>query len=213
VDEDRQEFGPTGMPGGAVEETIDAYDAGAEDYGNRLANVDFDAYLSRFTEGLPGGPVLDAGCGPGRDLARFVMRGISAVGLDRSEGMLSVARRVAPQAHLVLGDLRRLPFTGSTFGGVWHCASLLHLSPQQAATAMAEVRRVLVLHGIVFLSVAKGDGAVWRETPTGRRWFYYYSQSEIESLVRVSGMELGWSAVEPGVVRGTWINTIARKVA
>src|SRR5262249_52412730 len=52
---------------------------------------------------------LDAGCGTGAYLAALARRGLSAVGLDFSRGMLRVAQRAAPAALLAQADLNR-PF-------------------------------------------------------------------------------------------------------
>src|SRR6266487_4331538 len=95
-----------------VDETVAAYDAGAETYTRRYAEVDLTEYLERFLARLrtTAGPILDAGCGSGRDLARFARLGITTVGLDRSSGMLAMARKAEPTARLVQGDLRHLPF-------------------------------------------------------------------------------------------------------
>lgn len=60
--------------------------------------------------------ILDAGCGTGRHLRRLVSAGSRAVGVDLSAGMLAVARRTAPAAHLVRGDIgRHLPVAGGAF--------------------------------------------------------------------------------------------------
>lgn len=79
-----------------VEETISAYDANAEGYASRYRSVDLSAKIDDFIAYLPtrNAPVLDAGCGPGRDTAALLARGISSVGLDRSLPMLRLARRV-----------------------------------------------------------------------------------------------------------------------
>lgn len=70
------------------------------------------------------GPVLELGCGTGRiaiPLGR-VRQGI--IGIDRSEAMLTRARRrvarnkLSRRLTLIRGDIRHLPFPGGTFGAV-----------------------------------------------------------------------------------------------
>jgi putative ABC transport system ATP-binding protein len=48
-----------------VEETVAAYDSGADTYGRRFAQVDLTEYIERFIARvkIEEGPVLDAGCG------------------------------------------------------------------------------------------------------------------------------------------------------
>ncbi len=45
--------------------------------------------------GPPGGGLLDAGCGSGRQVCALAKRGYHVVGVDASEEMLAVARRTA----------------------------------------------------------------------------------------------------------------------
>lgn len=195
-------------------ETVAAYDLGAEEYSQRFASVDFQRYLMTFLNELPArSVVLDAGCGPGRDLARLSNLGRAVVGLDLSSGMISCARRAAPRAQLANGDVRFLPFAGSTFGGVWHCASLVHLSPPDVTRAVTEARRVLLPNGVLFLSVASGEGAEWRPAGNGRRWFHYYRLSQLIRIVEQAGLVVLSAAEEPGIAHGKWINIFSRKSA
>ena len=63
-----------------------------------------------------GSPVLEIGCGTGRVLMPVAQAGVSIIGLDRSEAMLSIARHkvaqllpeVRQRIHLFAGDMRHL---------------------------------------------------------------------------------------------------------
>ncbi|MFD2422139.1 class I SAM-dependent methyltransferase [Amycolatopsis pigmentata] len=199
-------------PRSALEETIATYDAAAESYSQRFADTDFGSYLDDFLEVIPpGAQILDVGCGPGRDLASFCQSGFRAFGLDRSQGMLSTAHRVAPDAKLAMGDMRTLPFRNEIFKGVWHCASLLHVSTPDAARTLAEATRVMLPGGMLFLSVSCGTGAEWRSTSHGRRWYCHIGKGELESIVACVRLKILWSRTEPGVAHGKWINLLAQK--
>lgn len=71
-----------------------------------------------------GGRTLELGCGTGRVLVPLAKAGVSIVGIDRSEPMLSYARmrlrrlRTPVSASIVRGDIRQLPFTPPSIGGV-----------------------------------------------------------------------------------------------
>ncbi len=95
-------------------------------YGEGFAGV-YDQYWRGFTARiwpvvvrLIGRPLsrrlewLDLACGCGTLLRRVTARGISASGLDRSRHQLRYARRNAPRARLLRGDLRRFDL-GRTF--------------------------------------------------------------------------------------------------
>ena len=66
----------------------------------------------------PNGPVLDLACGAGRHLRELARTGIPAVGLDLSRALLNEARAADPDAKLVRGDMRRLPFADGAFAGL-----------------------------------------------------------------------------------------------
>lgn len=44
-------------------------------------------------------PVLDIGCGPGRHVSSLAARGVSAMGVDATRGMVRVARRRGARVH------------------------------------------------------------------------------------------------------------------
>jgi ubiquinone/menaquinone biosynthesis C-methylase UbiE len=97
-----------------------AYDQVAEAYAEKNAVMP-PVYLDlgpRFLALVcPGLPVLDVGCGAGRDLAWLTQQGARVVGADRSTGMLALARQY-PAGGLVQADMRTLPFGDTVFGGI-----------------------------------------------------------------------------------------------
>jgi SAM-dependent methyltransferase len=102
----------------------------------------------------PGGgrPLLDVGCSWGRWTVAAARRGYDAVGIDPSLGAVMAARRVARQlgvpARFVVGDARHLPFAAGTFASVFSYSVIQHFSRSDAATAVAEIGRVLDRDGV-----------------------------------------------------------------
>jgi len=189
-------------------ETIAAYDDSAIEYARRYADADLKSQRLSFQSALRKDlPILDAGCGAGRDCSLFEKDGFSPVGLDLSGGLLRRARLVTG-APLVLGDIRYLPFGAHRFGGVWCCAVLLHLGTADALRALKEMHRVLVRGGRLFVAVRFGQGDEWRqEVTSSRRWFHLYSANEIVGLTEEAGFTRLCTTVEPGVATsGQWIN-------
>jgi len=193
-------------------ETIASYNATAKQYALQFKDADLGRYMERFVRALPAqrASVLDAGCGPGRDCARFEALGLDVIGLDLSIGLLLEARAVSNCA-LVQGDLCHIPLRPGSVDGVWSCASLVHLAPKGLRRAIGEFRSVLRTDGVLFASLRYGVGDEWRaDSAGGRRYFRFYKEPELESALLRNGFEIESLTVEPGVVSGVWMNVFAR---
>jgi SAM-dependent methyltransferase len=93
---------------------------------------------------------LDAGCGTGFQAAVLESLGFRTHGLDRSAGLLGVARRQRVPAVLTRGNIEMLPYEAETFGAVTCCGSTLSFV-DAPASALAEIGRVLRPGGLLLL--------------------------------------------------------------
>src|SRR3954470_4490971 len=87
----------------ATSDTIAYYDRNAAQFAAGTADLDMSALHERFLRHVrPGGRILDAGFGVGRDALAFVERGFSVVAFDASAEMVRLAReRVAGRAEVL----------------------------------------------------------------------------------------------------------------
>jgi SAM-dependent methyltransferase len=93
---------------------------------------------------VAGETVLDVACGTGvlaREAARRVGSSGTVIGLDRNDGMLSVARRNAPDIVWRRSLAEALPFRGGTFDAVVSQFGLMFFEDRVAA--LREMWRVL----------------------------------------------------------------------
>ena len=97
--------------------------------------------------------ILDVGCGSGPLLAALRDRGAIVTGIDKSAGMLELARRrLGDDADLLVAELGSpLPFPDDTFDDV--TASLVLHYLEDWGPALAELRRVLKPGGRLIVSV------------------------------------------------------------
>ncbi|MGE5272289.1 MAG: methyltransferase domain-containing protein [Verrucomicrobiota bacterium] len=114
---------------------------------------------------LPAGEgrtLLDLGCNWGRWTIAAARAGWRATGVDRGKKSLRAAKRVAEQLGIgveyVLGDVRELPFPGASFDAVFSYSVLQHLAKDDVRTVVAEIRRVLVPGGIVWIEMPNSRG-------------------------------------------------------
>jgi ubiquinone/menaquinone biosynthesis C-methylase UbiE len=152
--------------------------------------------------------VLDLGAGPGCDSEELRKRGLEAVSVDLSLGMLRAGVREFPGPR-VQSDLRRLPFPSCSVYGVWANASLLHLSKAEASSALREIRRVLRPSGVLHVSVKRGSGAEWESERYGRpRWFQYWSEPELDAALQAVGFDVNAAWVDKTTL-DTWLIRLA----
>ncbi|MGW1609810.1 class I SAM-dependent methyltransferase [Streptomyces sp. NPDC002285] len=154
------------------------------------------------------GPILDLGCGAGRDANFFASRGKRVVAADISQAMLREAhQRIAPftegQVDFTCADIRKLPFRESCFSGVWASGSLLHVPRSDLLTSLREIAAVLSPGGVAALSMKHGTGEGWEKlgAVSGPRWFTYVEPATFSNLMRQAGFN---SASYKLSSRGTW---------
>src|SRR6476660_8531940 len=137
---------------------VNDYDVLAEAYTAENETSLFNAYYERpailaLAGDVAGRRILDAGCGAGPLLAALRDRGAIVTGIDKSAGMLELARRrLGDDADLLVAELGSpLPFPDGTFDDI--TASLVLHYLEDWGPALAELRRVLKPGGRLIVSV------------------------------------------------------------
>jgi SAM-dependent methyltransferase len=151
----------------------DSYDRVASRYaaeiGGELAGKPLDRALLRclvelvddLDEATGGGALADLGCGPGH-VADYLstLRGVSAVGIDLSPGMVDVGRARHPRVEFRVGSMLDLPALDGEFLGAIAFYSVIHLRPADRPRAYAQFHRVIRPGGWLLLAfhTAAEDG-------------------------------------------------------
>src|SRR5580693_10338371 len=137
---------------------VNDYDSFAEAYTAESDAGIQNAYYERpailaLAGDVAGRRILDAGCGAGPLFAALRERGAIVTGIDKSAGMVGLARRrLGGDADLQVAELGRpLPFPDDTFDDV--VASLVLHYLEDWGSALAELRRVLKPGGQLIVSV------------------------------------------------------------
>lgn len=172
-----------------------------------------------------GSAVLELGCGDGKTLAG--MPGFWRItALDISPQALRLARRVLPDAKLIVADARLLPFREESFNAVFAFHVTGHLLLPGREALAREVARVLCAGGKLFFrefgweDMRMGQGEEV-EASTFRRGegilTHYFTESETEGLfsdlgpvsvathrwkLRVKGVDLARAEVEAVFLKG-----------
>ena len=127
----------------------------AERIATELDDLPFERWLlDRVAVEVAGGPVVDAGCGPGHVAAYLAAAGADASGIDLTPAMVDQARARFPGVRYDVGDLTRLmrPATAIGWAAVLGWYSLIHLAGSEFPTAVAALARPLVPGGLLVLA-------------------------------------------------------------
>jgi len=200
-----------------VRQTVETYERVAETYASihddreqvaELVEQFVTAVDGAFDDSFACSPrVVDVGCGPGWESASFAEVGFDAVSFDLTRSFLDETRERVPDASVVRGDMRALPFTDDSFDGLWACASLLHVPEAEVPSTLADFERVLVDGGVVLVSMKRaetGDDDGTGQSPYGsdERHFERYEPETLTRLfteagftVRDSNTNEGWVVV------------------
>lgn len=170
----------------------------------------------------PALPLLDAGCGPGRDSLLFAQQGFSVQAIDLSPDMLAEARQRClnqPGSERVIFqqmDMRHLDFPTASCIGAWISASFLHIPKQENLLVLRELVRVLVPGGALTILVKEADGQPDERYDThpisgSLRFFARYHGGELWDLLEHAGLRIQFIASRPSEFGDSWLGALAQK--
>jgi SAM-dependent methyltransferase len=161
-----------------LSETTAYYEKNAEKFFKETVQVDMSAlYAPFFTHIPPGGIVLDAGCGSGRDSLHFIQHGFEVEAFDASLEMCRLASGVIGRTvhHMTFDEVNWV----SEFDGIWACASLLHVGRDSIDAVIGRLCRALKPNGVMFASFKLRD----EEWEQDGRFFNGYNEDSFHKLI------------------------------
>jgi NTP pyrophosphatase (non-canonical NTP hydrolase) len=190
-------------------DTIAYYDQNAAAFIEGTANADMSYSRNLFLQYIrPGGRILDAGCGSGRDSLAFMEAGYQVDAFDASEEICRIAseRLGFPVACKCFED-----FEGETeYDGIWCCASLLHVKAVDLPDVIRRLKKMLRPDGALYVSFKKGSTERVKEG----RYFNDMTSTSCENLLLENGFEV-MELFESGDVREgredeKWVNAVGK---
>ncbi len=118
--------------------------------------------------------VLDVGCGIGYGTHFICQETFGLIGIDISLDAIRQAQHgySHPLISFLVAQGEALPFRGQTFDTVISFEVIEHLSPENQASYLYEISRVLKVHGQCFLSTPNRKFTAGRANPYHLREFY-----------------------------------------
>ncbi len=184
------------------------YEDHATRYFRDTVAADLTPLYARFLQHIPpGGSILDAGCGSGRDTRAFIERGYRVTAIDASPALAALAQQHIgqPVAVLRIEDID----ASAAYDGVWACASLLHIPLPALPSVLARIGRALRTGGVLYASFKHGRGAHARD---GRHFTDLDEAGLQDLLARAPGWQLldSWISddARPGREQESWFNVL-----
>lgn len=166
------------------EETIAVYDAKATEYADLIEReAEADPYLQSFLEAcVPGGRLLDLGCGPGVSAGQMAAAGFDVDATDASGEMVALA---AQQAGVTAWQATFDDISGeAVYDGIWANFSLLHAARADMPRHLKALRTALRPGGVFHIGLKLGDGA--KRDGIGRQ-YTYYTEAELDAALMAAG--------------------------
>jgi SAM-dependent methyltransferase len=153
--------------------------------------------------------ILDAGCGPGRDLKTFAALGHRPIGLEGCPEFAAMAR--AEGFEVWQQNFLALDLPPERFDGVFANATLFHIPSRELPRVLREFHRALKPRGVLFSSNPRGGNQEgWFN---GRYGVYHDLDSWRGHLTEAGFTEIGHYYRPAGLPRAQqpWLASIWRK--
>lgn len=190
--------------------TLNYYNQHADDFFTTTVDVDMSSLYAPFLTAIPpGGHILDAGCGSGRDTKAFHLLGYQVDAFDASPEMVLRATNHCGLA-VQLMTFSQLN-AQNTFDGIWCCASLLHVPFNELTGTLSRLAQALKPNGVCYASFKYGDSERVKEG----RHFTDINEHRLEQLIQPLGILQiihQWQTEDKRPGRSDfWLNALLKK--
>ncbi len=172
---------------------------------NRFNN---EKELMHFASLLPKrAKVLDAGCGAGVPVAKFLVeQGFSVIGIDIAVNMLEIAKTQVPEAEFLEGDMTQLTFPDAIFDGVVSLYAIIHVPREKHELIFQNFYRILRPGGILFFCTGTDD---WEGSDdyygATMFWSHFSAEKSLELVKRTGFSVISDEIIERGGETQYWV--------
>lgn len=195
-------------------ETVKAgYNAIAKKYtALRSEDTEDVQLLDDLVKRLPrGAKVLDAGCGSGVPITRFLARFFDVTGVDFAPEQIRRARQLVPEATFLREDLTTLAFADGSFDAICSYYAIIHIPRAEHRRLVRSFHRMLRPHGLVLLQMGSTDTPEDLANYHGVEMYWsHYDAETNRRMVEEAGFDLLWAKsiedpIDPGGGEGLFI--------
>ncbi len=194
-----------------INKTVEYYNVNANAFSLDTEKLDFSEMQNNFLKFLSkGNYILDFGCGTGRDARYFIEHGMNVDLIDGSWKMCDIAWKntgIKPKCLLFqeFYEVRK-------YDGIWACASLLHLFPDELIRVLTNLAISLKKDGLCYISFKYGQF----EGIRNNRYFLDMNERKMIQILKKVGL---FSILEMYITKDVrkerneelWLNVFLRK--
>ena len=164
----------------------------------------------KFTSRLGSNIVLDVGCGSGRDSLYFQNHSLIVTAIDKNKSMVAAAfdNGVEDVINVDVEQFESL----LRYGGIWACASLLHVKRSRLIDVFKKLASLLNERGVLYCSFKYGSFEGYRNG----RYFTDMDECLLKELLNdvksLQVVEMFVSDDVRGPDRQKWLNVYLKKV-
>lgn len=141
--------------------------------------------LKELVDRLPkGARVLDAGCGPGVPVTRYLARFFDVTGVDFSEQQVKLARGLVPKARFFCEDMETLTFPDDSFDAICSYYAIIHIPRSKHKRILKNFHRMVRPGGLALLCMGAGElpNSIEEYHGTPMYWSHYGSEKNLRLL-------------------------------
>lgn len=168
--------------------------------------------LEELVERLPrGAKVLDAGCGSGVPVTRYLEQFFDVTGVDFAEEQIRRARRLVPEATFLCGDVTDLAFADETFDAICSYYAIIHIPRGEHRGLLQNFYRMLRPQGLALLLMGTTDSPEDIADYHGVQMFWsHYDAETNRRMLEECGFAVLWvtlveDPVDPGGEKGLFV--------
>ena len=170
----------------------EGYNKIAQSYHSERNKFESIIELEQFIKLLPNdAKILDAGCGAGVPVTKYLAdEGYSIIGIDISEGMLSLARKHVPEGQFIKVDMTEMDFSDDTFDGIVSFYAIIHIPREKHANLFKKFHSILKPNGIILIGLGVSEWEGIEDYFDARMFWSHYDSEKSLKLVKKAGFEI-----------------------
>lgn len=168
------------------------YDEIAEEY---LKSKDESTliFAKKLEEQLePGSKILDAGCGAGIPIAKYLSEKFQVQGIDISSKQVKLAKKLVPGAEFKKADMSDPGFENETFDGIICLYALIHVDRTRHLEILRKFYSLLKTPGYLMICMQLGEGEGEADYMGTKMFWSGYGQKQNIELLKKSGFAVVW---------------------